>query len=165
MKHSSTSTDSYVSKQGYSFVMAEEIHRLADLLNGHINGKIVNQITSRLTAPGENFGSLMLKVDVTVKNNDKEEILYTVAKCVPLNKEIQKIFSTDITFKNEIGWYKEAIPTLLAFQKEQGVSDVADFFMNIYGARCNLDNGEKVDHGGVILCENLNVRGKISFIL
>ncbi|CAG9761094.1 unnamed protein product [Ceutorhynchus assimilis] len=140
--------------------MYEEIPKLNDLLKGYFDGEIIKQSISLLTAAGENYGSLMLKVDVTVKNNSgKEEIIPTVAKCVPTNEKMREIFSTHVTFKNEIGWYQQVIPAFLQFQREQGVENIADFFMNIYGARISLNpESKEVDQHGVILCENLHVR-------
>ncbi|XP_066253266.1 uncharacterized protein [Euwallacea similis] len=140
--------------------MSSEIPKLEDLLGFHLKGEIVSQNVSRLTAPGENYGSLMLKVDIKVRNHDgKEEIINAVAKCVPPNKKMQEVFNTPVTFINEIGWYREAIPALKDLQREQGAK-VADYYTEIFGARISLeDNKKEVDDGGVLLLENLIHKG------
>ncbi|XP_066158785.1 uncharacterized protein [Euwallacea fornicatus] len=140
--------------------MASEIPKLEDLLGSHLQGEILSQNVSRLTAPGENYGSLMLNVDIKVRNHDgKEEIIHAVAKCVPPNKKMQEVFNTPLTFINEIGWYQEAIPALKAFEREQGAK-VADYYTEIFGARTSLDDNKKeVDDGGVLLLENLMHKG------
>jgi hypothetical protein len=45
----------------------EEIKNIEDLVQLGEGKKIVNYKINRLTAPGENYGSLMLSVDITVK--------------------------------------------------------------------------------------------------
>ncbi|XP_050304881.1 uncharacterized protein LOC126742293 [Anthonomus grandis grandis] len=137
------------------------IEDLDGLLRPHIKGKIIDKKITRLTAPGENYGSLMLKVDLIVqKDGEQEEVFHAVAKCVQPNKHMQEVFNTPTTFKNEIGWYEEAIPTLIQFQQDKGVEHVADYFMNLFGARVSVDpNSENVDDTAVILVENLIERG------
>jgi hypothetical protein len=46
---------------------AEQIKNIEDLIPLGDGKKIVNCKINRLTAPGENYGSLMLSVDITVK--------------------------------------------------------------------------------------------------
>ena len=50
---------------------------------------IIDQKVRRLTAPGENYGSLMLSVDLTVKTPHGTEEIHTVAKMLPPSKFIQ----------------------------------------------------------------------------
>jgi hypothetical protein len=44
-----------------------------------------------LTAVGENYGSLMLSVDLTINTPTGNEEIHAVAKTVPPNEYIQKI--------------------------------------------------------------------------
>lgn len=63
-----------------------DIKYLKDLLPEQIKKNFIGYTATRLTAPGENYGSLMLKLDVQTESSGKKEILYLVAKCVPGNK-------------------------------------------------------------------------------
>lgn len=100
----------------------------------------------------------MLSLDITVKTPKGNEEIHAVAKMVPPNEFLQQVFQTQITFRNEIGFYDNIVPILRKFQREQGISDVIDFFPKYYGSRLNL-NGDStnVDSDGAILLENLKV--------
>ncbi|KAJ8940527.1 hypothetical protein NQ314_010688 [Rhamnusium bicolor] len=104
----------------------------------------------------------MLKLDVTLKNNNdgSEEQMHAVAKQIPDNEFTQKVFNTQVTYKNEIAMYATIMPTLQMFQKEHGVHEVIDCYPKLYGARINLhDKGDIVDENAVILLENLFASG------
>ncbi|CAG9765384.1 unnamed protein product [Ceutorhynchus assimilis] len=132
-----------------------EIKNLRDLVKDRIEGEILEQAAKRLVPPGENYGSIIYKVDFSVKNDDSTETYHAVAKCTPPNKVTQEVFNTQITFKTEIGWYTTVIPTYKEFQKEKGVKE-ADFFQHFLGARISLDpDSDVVDEYGCILTKNL----------
>lgn len=144
-------------------VNAEKIERLDELINQYIEKgkKIADVQITRLTAPNENFGSTILKVDMLLKDNqDKSNTLSVVAKLIPENEFLQKIFKVPISFKMESAFYSIIIPTLQEFQREHRVTDVIDFFPKYYGSRNNLDGNDKVDANAVLLLENLKVVGK-----
>ncbi|EFA05154.1 uncharacterized protein LOC655368 [Tribolium castaneum] len=113
----------------------------------------------RLTAAGENYGSLMLSVDITVKSPEGTREINAVAKMVPPNEYIQKVFNTQVTFRNEIAFYREIVPTLRRFQQEQGMANAIDFFPKYLGSRLNRDNSDRVDSDGILLLENLKMAG------
>ncbi|XP_076273119.1 uncharacterized protein LOC143204457 [Rhynchophorus ferrugineus] len=139
-----------------------KIVNLDELIRGRIEGEVVEQTVTSLLPPGENFGSVMYKVDFKVQRpgSKEEEEHHAVAKCTPLNKVTQEIFNTQVTFKSEIGWYTTVIPTLRRFQKEKGIDEDLDYFQSFYGARISLDPGsEVVDEDGVILTQNLKDLG------
>ncbi|XP_060531086.1 uncharacterized protein LOC132704829 [Cylas formicarius] len=137
-----------------------DIKNLEELLASHLHREIVDKKITRLTAPGENYGSLMLKVDLTVKNGDRTEEIHAAAKCVPPNEAIQKMFNTQVTFRNEIAWYTIIIPTIQRFLRENNVRFSANFFTELYGARISLNkDSATVDEDGVILFENLTKSG------
>ncbi|CAG9764994.1 unnamed protein product [Ceutorhynchus assimilis] len=141
--------------------MAEftEIKKLNELIKDYIAGEVVEQRVERLVPAGENYGSVLYKVDFKVKFNGIVKPFYGVAKCTPPNKVTQEIFATQVSFKTEIGWYTTVIPTLKMFQRIHEVAAV-DFFQNFYGARISLDpNSDVVDEDGVILTQNLNTLG------
>jgi hypothetical protein len=136
----------------------EHINNIEDLIPLDETKKIVDRKIKRLTAVGENYGSLMLSVDLTIKTPTGNEEIHAVAKTVPPNEFIQKVFNTPVTFRNEIAFYKKVVPLLQQFQREHGVKKVIDFVPKYYGSRLNknCDEGE-VDKDAVLLLENLKV--------
>lgn len=117
--------------------------------------------TAPLIAKGENFGSILIKLDVKVKNqkSNTEEEINCVAKFIPEQEFLQKLFDVQNTVRNEIRFYNELIPSLQAFQKENGAEEVIDFFPKFYGGRLNLTGNETVDEDSVIILENLITSG------
>ncbi|XP_018562291.1 uncharacterized protein LOC108904287 isoform X2 [Anoplophora glabripennis] len=137
----------------------EKIVKLDQLLNGYIGDSksIVDTKFSRLTGLGENYGSILLKVDITLENkkdNSREE-LHAVAKLIPEDKLLQKLFNIQVSCKVEIGFYDTIVPTLQRFQKDKGVQQVMDFFPKMYASRLNLNGSDTVDQDAVLLLENL----------
>ncbi|XP_044260338.1 uncharacterized protein LOC123008549 [Tribolium madens] len=119
---------------------------------------IIDYKVQRLTAPGENYGSLILQIDFTIKTLNTTRILNVVAKTVPPNEFIQKLFCTQESFKTEIAFYKEVVPTLEKFEQELRISQdgITNLFPKYYGSRINLiKNSTKVDSDAILLLENL----------
>ncbi|XP_072381946.1 uncharacterized protein [Diabrotica undecimpunctata] len=144
-------------------LVVPKIEKLDELISGHIgkNKKVIDSKITRLTAPGENFGSEMLKVDLRLKStDDKEEDLHVVAKLIPENEFARAVFNVDVSFNVEKGFYNSIVPTLQDFQRKQGITKVIDCFPRLYGARNNLgNNGEKVDNNAALVLENLKIQG------
>lgn len=144
--------------------MSDTIAKLPRVLSGYLGNKkkIVGTEITRLTAPGENYGSIMLRVDITILNEEtgKEEAVYAVGKLIPTHAVIQEIFNIQVTYKNEVAFYKTIVPTLQNFQRRNGVTDVLDCFANYYGSRINLNGSDVVDEDAVLLLENLKVSGR-----
>lgn len=110
--------------------------------------------------PAKGVGSVMLKVKVTVQDGDNEEELNLVAKKIPDSELQRKIFNIQESFKKEVAFYREIVPILREFQEEENITDVLDSFAEFYGARFNLDeNSELVDEDGVMLLDDLSVKG------
>ncbi|CAG9833657.1 unnamed protein product [Diabrotica balteata] len=125
--------------------------------------EVTKESITSLTKPGDNFLSIMLKVEVILKKRDDgcEKKLNAVAKCVKNSNEfVKSLFPT--AFKNEIRFYKEIVPTLQNFQQERGIEDVLDMFPEFYGARINNNGSDKVDDKAVILLEDLKFDGYIN---
>lgn len=124
------------------------------------NNKI--HITDITQPPSKGFGSLMLKVKVKVKDeNDKEELLHLVAKKIPTAEQSRKYFDIQNTFKKEAAFYEIVVPILDKFQEEEGIEDLLDNFAKFYGARFSLEsNSEIVDEDGVMLMEDLCIKGR-----
>lgn len=142
-----------------------DIKDLNGLMKDYIgpNKEIVDVKKERLTAPGENYCSIMMKLDITLKDvaTGKEEILHAVAKT--MNTEVADFFrqAAPPQFKKEIAFYTEVIPTLQQFQRDQGVTDVMDFFPKLYAARKNIHgNDDEIDDECVIVLENLKEQGQ-----
>lgn len=145
----------------------DTIKNLQDLLRPHLgeNKRLERVDIEGLSAPGENFGSVMLKLDITTRiSNGKEEMLYAVAKKIPATEFFRRLFKIDVTFKNEVAFYSKVLPTLRDFQRENGIENVLDCFADFYGARYNLkENVDVVDEDAVLVLENLYRSGKIIF--
>lgn len=141
-------------------VYQNEIPNLQELIKDGIGGKILEQKVENLLPPGENYGSIVYKVDFKVKKEDKEEEYHAVAKCTPPNEITQHLFMTQTTFKSEIAWYTTIVPTLNQFRRDKGVENEIDFVQKFYGARISLDpKSEMVDLDGTILTQNLKYLG------
>lgn len=127
------------------------------------NAKIINVSSKPLTALGENYGSLMLALEIKLQINNgctKHETINLVAKMCPPNEYLKKIFDTLLTFKKEIAVYSSVFPTLKTFQQEQGMKNVIEFFPKCYGARISLNpNSNAVDDDAILLLENLKLSG------
>nr|CAI5861545.1 unnamed protein product [Callosobruchus analis] len=140
-----------------------KIEKLEDLVAEYIDGqkKIVASKVARLTQPGENYGSEILKVDLVLKSDESgtEERLGVVAKLIPEDEFARKIFDVQYSFVAESEFYNTIVPTLQQFQKQQGMQEMYDFFPKFYGARKNLDGSDTVDENAVLLLENLTASG------
>lgn len=114
-----------------------------------------------LTAPGENYGSLMLavKVDLREKATGKEESLHLIAKTAPTSEFIQQMFQSRFSFKKELEFYRTIVPTLRQFQKSQGVTKTIDFVAEFYGGRTSINPQLQFDKEAIILLENLKISG------
>ncbi|XP_966903.1 uncharacterized protein LOC655281 [Tribolium castaneum] len=133
------------------------IKNFSSLLSLPPSKKLKECKIARLTAPGENYGSLMLKVDVTLTTTSGgSETLHLVAKMVPPNPDIQEIFNTSVTFRNEIEFYRKIVPALRNFQKKFG-PEVVNFFPKYFGSRLNLTGSDHVDPDAVLLLDNLKI--------
>ncbi|KAI4461885.1 hypothetical protein MML48_5g00020552 [Holotrichia oblita] len=114
-----------------------------------------------LLPPGENYGSVMLQVEIKVLNRKKqEEIIHCVGKTVPPTSYLWEVFNTKVTFKSEIGMYKTIVPALDIFGKENGVDNLMDFFAECFNARISLHlESNCVDEDAILLLQNLKVKG------
>ncbi|CAG9769015.1 unnamed protein product [Ceutorhynchus assimilis] len=145
--------------------MTETIKNLESVFRPKVlkPGKTITRydIEKNVTAAGENYGSVLLSVDVTIKDDTdgKPEIVRAVAKTVPKNDFIKNFFMSSLTFKKELGFYSTIVPTLRKFQLDHGVESLIDFTADFYGGRLSL-NQEMLtaDENAVILMENLRAK-------
>lgn len=134
------------------------IVKLENLLNLPKDKKILKYEVKRLTAPGENYCSIILSVDLMVQSGNETDKIHLVAKLVPPVDFVQEIANTQVTFRNEIEFYKTIVPLIQNFQRENGVADVIDFAPKYYGSRFNLTGSDKIDLNGALVLENLKVQ-------
>ncbi|XP_030767126.1 uncharacterized protein LOC115890908 [Sitophilus oryzae] len=121
-----------------------------------IKGPIKNVKITRLTAPGENYLSLVFRVDVQTDENGQINNKSLVAKCIPpQNKDFLGI--NMISMRNEIEWYIDIVPLWDEYFEEYGITE--SIFPKYYGSRIdNSDNG-RPDMDCVLVLENLNPLG------
>ncbi|XP_072400504.1 uncharacterized protein [Diabrotica undecimpunctata] len=137
------------------------INDLPGLLSSKLGTKKIKDTKlSNLISKGENFGSEMIKLDVTtVDENGKEETLHGVAKTLPKHEMMRQAFKVQVTYTNEMAFYDLIIPTLQDFQRELGVKKVIDWFPECYATRKNLNTSDIIDDNAVIVLENLIIAG------
>ncbi|XP_063231836.1 uncharacterized protein LOC134536152 isoform X1 [Bacillus rossius redtenbacheri] len=113
-----------------------------------------------LTKPGDNYGSLMLAVDVRLAPGPRT--LPIVAKMLPKSAALQDYFQCESTVRKEIYLYTRVRPAYEQIQRENNVPEdkFIDVFPVCYGARISSkgDSGP-VDETSVILQENLRTQG------
>ncbi|XP_056638687.1 uncharacterized protein LOC130446441 [Diorhabda sublineata] len=126
-----------------------------DLIKSYIstNKTIVNKKISNFLPPGENYMSDILKIDVTLKNNENgnEEEIHIIAKVAATNEFVG---STSYMTKSELLFYQEIIPAIESFSERHGLPKPS-FFPKFMGGRLNLTGGTTADDNAVILIENL----------
>lgn len=110
--------------------------------------------------PQKGVGSLILKVKLTVLDEyNQEKKIHLITKKIPQCEYTQKMLKIQVTYKKEVRFYKDILPALREFEKEQGVVEVMDFFPEYYGARFNLEGKIDVNNDAELLLEDLSVQG------
>lgn len=141
------------------------IKQLEGLLTEKLDSskKIVHIEEIDFLGKGENYGSTLFRVDVTVKDvlSGEEETIYTVAKTLPEEEFFRNIFNVQVTVNKEISFYNVLVPLMKDFLVESGVTDLdVNIFPKMHGGRLNLNGSDKVDEDSVILMDNLKMSGK-----
>ncbi|XP_060534910.1 uncharacterized protein LOC132707185 [Cylas formicarius] len=141
-----------------------DVQNLDEILRSHLkSGETIEDVrTTRLTAVGDNYGSLMLRLEIRLKNDVTKDsrTLEVVAKTLPRSEFVQHIFNVQVTFKNEIAFYTSIIPALDRFAKERDASADTDFVPKPYGGRISLNPANAVvDDDAVLILENLKILG------
>lgn len=135
----------------------DAIPELHSLIKPMLNGaKVTSCKTKSLIANGENYGSIMLAVDLIL---DTKEELHLVAKMCPTSEFIKQMFNIGVTFKKEVVLYKTIVPTLQDFQRRNNCTPF-NSYAKCYGSRYSLDpNKTEVDDGCCLILENIKVKG------
>ena len=133
-----------------------EIKKLQDLLGS----EIVSVSTTNLTSAGDNYASAIFSVAVTIKDGQKEKQIRAVAKMIPQNELIRKLFNSERTFRNEVAYYEKIAPCLTNFQKEHNLPDLFSSYPEFYGARTSLDpSKDTIDNDAILLIQNIKETG------
>lgn len=140
------------------------IPEIDQLVQPYINGgKIVKVDLSRLTAPGENYISLVFRADFELETkNGKTEKISAVAKRLPTGPLKGKFDFHAMSMKSEIEWYSKIFPLYKGFAKEFGLD--CDYFPTYLGSRLSLDlNSQQPDSEAVLVVKNLLPEGNLLF--
>jgi len=110
-----------------------------------------------LTDPGENFGSLILAININAEQNNKERTLHLVVKLPPRSEYLLEMFDSTVTFKKELEFYSIIAPEFLKLQNENGIpqEDLSIIMPNFLGGRLGLKNPQCFDNQAAIVLENL----------
>ncbi|XP_030767124.1 uncharacterized protein LOC115890907 [Sitophilus oryzae] len=120
-----------------------------------VDGTVKNIEVTRLTAPGENYVSLVLRVDIDVEKDGKKKTVKTIGKRLPLGNNEMRSKMAAHAMKNEIKFYREIVPLLTEFASTYEV-DASEFFAKYYGSRFSLDDSsEDADRDSILLLENI----------
>lgn len=114
---------------------------------------------------GENFGSVMIKLDVTVTrkadgSNKKTENLHLVAKTV--NPSERPILSWPVTARKEVFIFSKLLPAYRNLEREMGYQEnqLIDLLPKYYGHRKSLiDSSPEFDDDSFFLMENMKLLG------
>ncbi|RLU16715.1 hypothetical protein DMN91_010783 [Ooceraea biroi] len=110
-----------------------------------------------LTDPGENFGSLILAINISAEQNNKERTLHLVVKLPPRSEYLLDLFDSPITFKKELDFYSIVAPEFLKLQNENGIprEDLSIIAPRFFGGRLGLRDPQRFDDQAAIVLENL----------
>ncbi|CAH0554098.1 unnamed protein product [Brassicogethes aeneus] len=136
------------------------IKNLPQVMRLEKNQEFLGYTSYSITKPGDNLGSSIFGIKVRVKNLEtkKEEFVDAVVKTPAQDELIRYIFNSEVTFRNEIEFYRNIMPMLTRFQQENNM-DSSEYYVKYLGARLNLKNNEDVDTNAVLLMENLALGG------
>lgn len=139
------------------------IKDLESVLQEHIGNqlKIQNLEWKHLTDPGENFGSLILAINLKVGENGSTKSFHLVAKLPPKSEYLLDLFNSPMSFYKEIYFYKIIAPEFSKFQltSEINKSELIKLVPEFYGGRLGINNKETFDDQATILLENLKIQG------
>lgn len=110
-----------------------------------------------LTDPGENFGSIILAVNINAEQNDKKRTLNVVVKLPPTSAYLLDLFDSPLTFKKELEFYSTVVPELLKLQTESGIprEALSVIVPQFLGGRLGLRDPQCFDEQAAIVLENL----------
>ncbi|XP_015590955.1 uncharacterized protein LOC107265727 [Cephus cinctus] len=146
-------------KPGHPFPVKDLQAVLQRTLSQQLN--ILHIEWKMLTEPGENFGSLIIAVDVNMTRDSNPEILNIVVKLPPPTVFLRDLFNSPLTFKKELHFYENIVPAFIELQVENDIE--RDQLINLapryYGGRLGLGQPDIFDEQSCLVLENLNYQG------
>lgn len=114
-----------------------------------------------LTAAGENYGSVILAITVTLSRSNKVETLNLVTKRPPTTAYLLDLFNSPVSFKKELHFYSSMAKAFINLQLENGINekDLTNLVPKYFGGRLGLKIPEKFDEQAAIVLENLKCVG------
>ncbi|XP_072393446.1 uncharacterized protein [Diabrotica undecimpunctata] len=138
-----------------------KINDFKELIRDYIgpNKSVIDTKVSNVTAPGENYMSEIIRIQVILKNETTgiKEDLSLVAKLV-IDAEIANGGTTAIITRNEVVFYKEVIPVIEEFQRRRDLP-VLNIFPKFIAGRINLNGSDVADTDAVLILEDLSRSG------
>lgn len=110
-----------------------------------------------LTDPGENFGSMILAININAEQNDKKRTLSVVVKLPPRSAYLLDLFDSPLTFKKELAFYSAVAPEFLKLQSESGIprEKLSVITPHYVAGRMGLRDPQCFDEQAAIILENL----------
>lgn len=123
--------------------------------------KIKHVTWKHLTDPGENFGSLILAVTVSITENSSLNTLNIVVKLPPKSAYLIDLFNSPLTFKKELYFYSDIVPALIDLYRKSDLheQELNNFAPRFFGGRLGLKNPNEFDSQAAIILENLTSSG------
>lgn len=104
----------------------KEVRALSELLAGQLAAgeRVAGYDARPATSVGENYGSTMLALDVSVVGaSGDERHIHAFCKMLPDDPEIRAIFCVEVTFVKELQMYTLAVPAMLRLQLDHAVPE------------------------------------------
>lgn len=114
-----------------------------------------------LTDPGENYGSLIYSVALTVSTKKITEVLNLVVKIPPPSKYLRDLFNSPVNFWKEQIFYEKVAPKFIQLQLESCIKPdkIVNLVPRYYGGRLGLEDPKVFDGQAAVVMENLIPRG------
>lgn len=144
-----------------------KIRDLTEFLEKCLGRKVLEYTLNPLTKPGDNYGSIMLSVEVKVAEinecnkvhvhcafyiqfaqiswnyllSSQTKTLNLVAKTAITNPFLVSIFQPDVTFVKEAHFYSDVVPAIELFEQIRNVpeNERINAFIRCIGSRLSLD--------------------------
>lgn len=125
------------------------------------NLKVLDFEATRLLPPGENYCSIMIKLNVRMRKNDGQEKTQHLVAKTPSPSENAVNIEWPLVFKKELYMYAELRPLYRELDKASGIDDneVINVWPDYVGYRNSLDHGDKIDYDSLMLLENVKYQG------
>ncbi|XP_058791785.1 uncharacterized protein LOC131664586 [Phymastichus coffea] len=155
-----TTTEVYGQREQIDFKGLEPLLRRSF---GDESLQVVHFDSTRLLPAGENYCSIMIKLDVLVRQDNEEKMLHLVAKTP--NPADNAVIEWPIVFKKELFMYVELCPLYRELDRESLIEEceVINIWPKYIGYRNSLQGGDKIDYDSSMLLENLKHHGFYTF--